>query len=444
MPASRQQVDVADLIAAGTLFVGDGYRAKNSELSPVGIPFARAGNIDTGFHFEGADHFPLQDLERVGNKVSRPGDVVFTSKGTVGRLAFVQPRVQRFVYSPQLCFWRSLDPEMIWPRYLYYWMKSPEFHEQYKKVSGQTDMAEYVSLTDQRRMRLSLPAPSTQRAIADVLGSLDDKIELNRRMNETLEAMARALFKSWFVNFDPVHAKAKGEEPVGMDAETAALFPGEFEDSAMGPVPKGWTHSTVRDVSLGVYDGPHATPPEADEGAVFLGIRNFTPTSLDFSKVRYISEDDWPRWTKRVVPRHGDIVFTYEATLGFFALIPPSLRCCLGRRTALVRPNPDVLKGHFLFHWFIARPFQDYLVTHRQPGSTVDRILLKNFPGYPVLNPGEGLVEAFESISSTLWAQIHANQAESATLADTRDALLPRLISGEISLDTMESAGGTP
>lgn len=284
------------------------------------------------------------------------------------------------------------------------------------------------------QLAVVVPPPPEQRAIAHILGTLDDKIELNRRMNETLEAMARALFKSWFVDFDPVRAKAEGRQPPGMDPATAALFPRAFQDSALGPIPNGWQHVPVRQVCEGLFDGPHATPPEAESGAVFLGIKNFSPTSLDLTSVRYISEDDWPRWTKRVEPRHEDIVFTYEATLGFFALIPPNLRCCLGRRTALVRPRSDARDSHYLFHWFIAPPFQEFLRAHRQPGSTVDRIWLKDFPEYPVLQPPKQLVRLFEEKARLLWSRIHSNQAETATLAALRDALLPRLLSGELSV----------
>ena len=97
---------VSDLITNGILFIGDGYRAKNEELSPWGLPFARAGNVNDGFQFKNADCFPEENLDKVGNKVSMPGDVVFTSKGTVGRFAFVRQETPRFIYSPQLCFWR--------------------------------------------------------------------------------------------------------------------------------------------------------------------------------------------------------------------------------------------------------------------------------------------------------------------------------------------------
>lgn len=157
MAFSITTTPIQKLIDSGLLLIGDGYRAKNDELSRKGLPFARAQNINGGFRFEGADCYPKKALFKVGNKVSQSGDVVFTSKGTVGRFAFVTDNIPRFVYSPQLCFWRSLDHEQIYPSWLFYWMQGHEFYQQYKGVAGQTDMAEYVSLRDQRSMYISLP-----------------------------------------------------------------------------------------------------------------------------------------------------------------------------------------------------------------------------------------------------------------------------------------------
>lgn len=239
MAGESQRYEIADLIATQKLVVGDGYRAKNEELGSRGLPFARAGNINGGFQFADADRFPVENLNRVGNKISQPGDVVFTSKGTVGRFAYVREETERFVYSPQLCFWRSLDHELINPRFLFYWMFGREFYVQFKGVAGQTDMAEYVSLGDQRRMHVTVPGINEQLGIVRILGSLDDKIQLNRQMNETLESVAGALFKSWFVDFDPVRSKAEGSES-GLPHSIADLFPDSLEDSEAGQIPKGW------------------------------------------------------------------------------------------------------------------------------------------------------------------------------------------------------------
>ena len=275
----------------------------------------------------------------------------------------------------------------------------------------------HISKAQIEEFRFDCPPLDEQRRIAEILGAFDDKIELNRKMTRTLEAMAQALFKSWFVDFD------------GHD---------DLVDSELGPVPRGWRIRTIEDVVDGVFDGPHATPPPSDSGPIFLGIRNLTGTNLDFSSVRRISEKDWPRWTKRVEPTDGDIVFSYEARLGDFALIPPGLKCCLGRRLALIRPECSGNNRHYLFHYFTSRPFQEYLRSHVQPGSTVDRILLKNFPGYPILLPEDTALEHFERAARSFWRRIHAGALQSRTLSEIRDTLLPELVSGEIRVPKVE------
>src|SRR4029077_15052680 len=125
-------------------------------------------------------------------------------------------------------FWRVLNESKLDRRYLFYFLSSVGFRRQLDARKGETDMADYVSLTAQRELLVTMREIQQQRAIARILGTLDDKIELNRRMNQTLESLARALFKSWFVDFDPVVAKAAGRKPVGMSEETARLFPDRF------------------------------------------------------------------------------------------------------------------------------------------------------------------------------------------------------------------------
>ena len=300
-------------------------------------------------------------------------------------------------------------------------------------ASGTTHQTIYFP--EVKAFHAALPPIEMQRGIAEVLGALDDRITLLRETNATLEAIAQALFKSWFVDFDPVRAKMEGRAPEGMDVATAALFPDSFEETGLGMVPTGWTYKPIVDVVEGVYDGPHATPPEADSGGVFLGIKNLTGTALDLTDIRFIGETEWAKWTKRVEPRAGDIVFSYEATLGFFALVPPELRCCLGRRLALIRPKVKDGAGHFWFHQFVAEPFQRLLDKHTVQGATVNRIALKEFPSYAVLTPPFVLQMAFDQIATAIWARIHANQVQSQVLAQSRDALLPRLISGTLRLN---------
>lgn len=441
MGGEWKEVSVSELAAPGenALATGPfGSAISSRYFQSYGVPVIRGSNLtDTvGERLVEKDLVFLspEKAKEFKRSIVRRGDLVFTCWGTIGQVGLIDERAKYDSYvvsNKQMKL--TPDPSIADSLFLYYSFSGPATLAQIRNQAIGSSVPGF-NLGQLKGIRLRLPPLSEQRVIAHILGTLDDKIELNRRMNETLEAMARALFQSWFVDFGPVQAKAEGRQPFGMDPATVALFPSELQDSELGPIPKGWRHVPVREVCEGLFDGPHATPPEADSGAVFLGIKNFRPTSLDLTSVRYISEDDWPRWTQRVEPRHEDIVFTYEATLGFFALIPPDLRCCLGRRTALVRPRRDARDSHYLFHWFIARPFQEFLRAHRQPGSTVDRIWLKDFPGYPVLQPPKQLVHLFEEQVCLLWSRIHANQSETATLARLRDTLLPRLLSGELSV----------
>jgi type I restriction enzyme S subunit len=326
------------------------------------------------------------------------------------------------------------DSAKLLPSFFLYYFLSEEFQALLKARTIHGSTVERLPLTDFPSYLVRVPPIPVQAQVVAVLEAIDARIDLLRQTNATLESIAQALFKSWFIDFDPVRAKAEGREPEGMDAATAALFPAEFEESALGLLPAAWQRRAVQDVVEKVYDGPHATPPEATEGPVFLGIKNLTGTSIDLSDVRHIGEDDWGQWTRRVTPQPDDIVFSYEAALGLFALIPPGLRCCLGRRLALVRPKINSGTPHFWFHQFIGAPFQQLLAKHTVQGATVNRIALKEFPSFEVIDPGEALRLAFETVIQPLWARIHANREQGLRLTELRDTLLPRLISGKLRL----------
>jgi type I restriction enzyme S subunit len=144
----------------------------------------------------------------------------------------------------------------------------------------------------------------------------------------------------------------------------------------------------IKDIVLGIYDGPHATPPEADCGAVFLGIKNVTPEGrLDLSDTRYISEQHFPKWTRRVTPQPNDIVFSYEATLHRYVLIPEGFHGCLGRRMALVRPDPTKVVPRFLHYYFLSSQWRSVVEGNVISGATVDRIPLTRFPDFQVQIP---------------------------------------------------------
>jgi type I restriction enzyme S subunit len=149
-----------------------------------------------------------------------------------------------------------------------------------------------------------------------------------------------------------------------------------------------WMKIPIKEVYLGLYDGPHATPKPAYDGPVFLGIKNITEDGkLDLSEIRHIAEEDFPKWTKRVLPRPGDIVFTYEATLNRYAIIPKGFRGCLGRRLALIRPDPQKIDTRFLFYYFFGEEWRKTISEKTIFGSTVDRIPIISFPEFEISLP---------------------------------------------------------
>ena len=182
----------AELVSDGILEIGDGYRAKNSELGAPGLPFVRAGDLDSGFHLAGADVLSEESVAKAGSKIGRPGDVAFTSKGTIGRFARVNSRTPRFVYSPQVCYWRSLDRQRLHPAILYCWMVGDGFRAQIDAVAGQTDMAPYVSLRDQRQMEVPVFA-ADQTGIGDQIEPFLERQSSLAHESETLAALRDTL-----------------------------------------------------------------------------------------------------------------------------------------------------------------------------------------------------------------------------------------------------------
>ena len=190
---------------------------------------------------------------------------------------------------------------------------------------------------------------------------------------------------------------------------------------------------TIGSLCIGIFDGPHATPTLFDEGkAVFLGIREITADgTLDLSSARWVTQNDYEKWTRRVIPEDGDIVFTYEATLHRYARIPAGLVCCLGRRTALIRPDPEEVNPDYLFQYLFSPTWRAQVEANVISGATVNRIPLSKFPDFEVMLPSR---PEQDEIASTLTAYDKlisnvSNQREK--LAKAKALMLPFLMNGK-------------
>lgn len=216
-------IEVQTLVDDGVLAINDGYRAKNSELATDGIAFVRARNLTVdGLDLSGADRVPKDLAARVGNKRSVIWDTAFTSKGTVGRITLVDPDADAFVYSPQVCFWRSLDPRRLSPFVLHAWMRSTRFVAQIDAVKGQTDMADYVSLRDQRAMKFDLLEPAFQHEVAGFAEPLARAASAVRTEARTLTAIRDALLPKLVSGQIRVPFSNDVEEQIGAATEALA------------------------------------------------------------------------------------------------------------------------------------------------------------------------------------------------------------------------------
>jgi type I restriction enzyme, S subunit len=395
--AGWQYWEVADLLRDGFIQIGDGYRAKNSEMGEPGLPFARAGNLNNGFHFDDADILKEESVRLAGEKISRLGDITFTSKGTFGRFAFVHEDTPPFVYSPQLCYWRVKREGVVDRKFLYYWMQGADCLNQLNEVKGLTDMADYVSLTNQRKMWLSAPPLPTQGRIVSILSAYDDLIENNQRRIRILEEMARAIYLEWFVYFRfPGH-------------DTVPRVP-----SPLGPIPQGWDASEFRDL-FDIRYGKTLPKTDISDSGLFPvygagDVIGFHNELLCHAKVALVTS-------------RGNGSGTVWRT----------------REEAFVTNNSLIVLPRSEFaHWdysFIELLLKHSDVMQVRTGSAQPQVTIENLNYLKAIVPTKPLVERFCAVVTPIYEQVDLLFGQIQNLRRTRDLLLPRLLSGGLAIN---------
>ena len=411
-----QYWEIAELLRDGLLEIGDGYRAKNSEMGSSGLPFARAGNVNNGFHFDDADILSEESVRLAGDKLSRPGDITFTSKGTFGRFAFVCQGTPPFVYSPQLCYWRVKREGVVDQRFLYYWMQGSDCMNQLNEVKGLTDMADYVSLTNQRKMWLSAPPLPMQHRIASILSAYDDLIENNQWRIKILKEMARSLYREWFVHFRfPGHEKVK-------------MVP-----SSLGPIPQGWEVVAIDDVCELVTDGSHTSPKSVDKGFPMASSKDMHDWGLNLDMCRHISREDYDQLVRNgCKPQKNDVLITKDGAnyLRHIFVMREELELVLLSSVAILRPNKRI--NPHLLTAILSIPENKDRLKNYVTGAAIPRIILSDFKQFKIVLPSQEVQGAWtkigEPITQLCWRLIE----QITNLRRTRDLLLPRLLSGAI------------
>jgi type I restriction enzyme S subunit len=415
-----------------------GTKLKAAEYTATGVPVISVGEV--GFGRLRVHH----DTPRVDETVSsrmpefllKAGDIVFGRKGAVERSAQVQPDEDGYFLGSDGIRIR-LNVDECDPKFISYQLQTTAHRSWMIQHAAGTTMP---SLNEGiiRRIPIVLKPLAEQKAIAAVLGALDDKIELNRRMNATLEAMARALFQSWFVDFDPVRAKLDGRPPAALDPATAALFPDSFQDSEVGRIPAGWTVrslSEVIDLGSGV---PYEAKFKGESGLpmITLGCVSFHDRFQDKGLTYYSGSYK----ESHVVQTDDLVVASHDVTqerkqLGSPAMVPRWLKgsTILAATNLYVVRNNSKFPNQYLYQLFRAEGFRQQMVASAK-GTAILFISKDSILRHRLAWPSEELASRFSAEAEALYSQYAINAAQSRTLATLRDTLLPKLLSGELSV----------
>jgi type I restriction enzyme S subunit len=413
-----------------------------------GIPVIRGNNLTTGaqkFVDAGFVFVTPDKAKELGNVDAVADDIIFTAAGSLGQVGIIpfKTRYPLYIISNKQMRVR-LNRDLIEPLFAFQWLSSTAMVEHIKRQNTGSSVP-LINLSIVRGLPVPLPPLAEQKAIAAVLGALDDKIELNRRMNATLEAMARALFQSWFVDFDPVRAKLDGRKPDGLDKPTAALFPSTFQNSPLGPIPKGWIATTLGEACQAgggdIQTGPFGTQLHASD-YVPEGIPSIMPSDLrdnriDPTSISRIREKDAERLGVYRVEA-GDVVYSRRGDVERRSLIRKAENGWLcGTGCLRVRFGGHGLNSHFGASYLGTLESRAWVVRHAV-GATMPNLNTSILGALPMVVPPPELQSLFGGIVGPWDERGTVAPRESRSLAALRDALLPKLLSGELQVASTE------
>lgn len=393
-----------------------GSQLHASDYVEDGIPSIMPQNIgDNRVRIDGIARITPEDAARLERYRVQTGDIVYSRRGDVEKRALIRSAEGGWLCGTG-CLRVRFENGPVNPEYASYYLGHPSVREWVVRHAHGATMPN-LNTSILSELPFVIPPLSEQRAIAHILGTLDDKIELNRRMNETLEEIARTIFTSWFVRFDPVRAKAEGRQPEGMDAETAALFPDSFVDSELGEIPTGWRIVSVGDVMELSY-GKALKESNRRVGEVPVYGSNGRVGFHDEALVRGPGIVVGRKGTAGSVTRVDEDFFPIDTT--FYVVI-----------------NEERMPSiSFAVYVLKALNLSNQAADSAVPGLNRNTAYIQKL----VLPPRE-LVSTFECVVAPMFTTQRNNREQSALLSAIRDLLLPRLLSGELRVPACDEVG---
>ncbi|AFY60094.1 restriction endonuclease subunit S [Synechococcus sp. PCC 6312] len=405
------------------------------EYTSSGVPLLRGVNVNSGrFYDDGFVFISEETADRLSKFESFPGDVLLVHKGTLGQIGLMPKnrKFDRYIMGNSMLRVKC-DPEKLLPEYLYYWLSSSEGqHYLFSRVSQVGVPQIQQPLTTLRQASLPVPPLYEQKAITNILGSLDDKIELNRQMNETLEAMARAIFKDWFIDFGPTRAKMAGRPPY-LPGQVWSLFPDTIDEET--GLPQGWNVGNILEFADLLSGGtPKTSEPSYWDGDIdWVSAKDVKNANGSFllETEKKITQTGIDKSSTKLLPPKTTII-TARGTVGEHRI--------LGRPMTMNQTNYGLkAKDHFgdYFIYFMLKNLIEEL-RQQSYGTIFDTITTKTFLNTTCTKPSKMMVQKFEDQVVPFMDTVLCNQVISSTLAELRDRLLPRLMSGEIRVKEAE------
>lgn len=392
--------------------------------------------VDRG---EGLTRVAKYQAKELGKyKRIQPGQLAYNPmRLNIGSIGFCGPEFSEGLVSPDYVVF-SCRKDKLSPDFLKYYIKGTRWRR-WTESSGVGSVRVRIYYRELAKMPVVIPPLREQQAIACILGALDDKIELNRRRNRTLEAMARAIFHSWFVDFDPVRAKAAGHKPAGLSKEIAALFPASFEDSPLGPIPKGWETRALYDTAKYI------------NGAAFKS-QDFCESSVGLPVIKIAELKDGislqTKYSRRVADP-GQLIHTGDLLYSWSGSPDTSLDAFIWTF------GPGLLNQHIFKVVPLGMPQKRlvyYLLKHLRPvlvetarnkqTTGLGHVTVSDMKRIRVNWPAESIQAAFDRIVFPFFEAVFENTLANQNLAALRDALLPKLISGELRVPDAERIVG--
>ncbi|AXE32268.1 restriction endonuclease subunit S [Chromobacterium phragmitis] len=402
-----------------------------------GVPVIRGNNLTTGmdrFNDNGFVFLTEEKAKEFTACEAVAGDLIFTAAGTIGQVGIIpkDAKYQKYIISNKQLRAR-LDSEKIDPTFAFYWFASPAMVQTIQsRNTGST--IPLINLSVLKSLSIPVPPLKEQRVIAEYLSTLDDRITLLRETNATLEAIAQALFKSWFVDFDPVRAKMEGRAPEGMIDATAALFPDGFEESELGLVPRGWRAGSLTDLST--LNPESWTAKKHPDSVAYIDLANAKENEI--AAITEYPFDEAPSRARRVL-RDGDtIVGTVRPGNRSFAFIhQPASNLTASTGFAVLRPK--CAQNTEFVYLAATADFSIEHLAHVADGAAYPAVRPEVVAGLNCIVPTDAVMSAFHKVIAPLLAKVADSQQQAQTLASLRDTLLPRLISGQLRLPEAEA-----